>query len=149
VHGASSHPLMAHPTASTVNFPIGRPGPLVDDWDGFTATVLLEKTPTSVRIGTARWMKRSFDEWWGEARLSIPLPSEIPTERGAQRRVVDLPASPAPCTDDSWSVVSSPPPTSRSGHVAVWTGTEMLIWGGWTETLDHPTDRGGRYSPST
>jgi hypothetical protein len=35
-------------------------------------------------------------------------------------------------------------PTARSGHTAVWTGTEMIVWGGTPTTL-----AGGRYDPGT
>src|SRR5262245_40334051 len=33
-------------------------------------------------------------------------------------------------------------PTARELHTAVWTGSEMIIWGGFANT-------GGRYDPST
>ena len=39
------------------------------------------------------------------------------------------------------------PPPPRAGHTAVWTGEEMLIWGGYDG--DAFLDTGGRYSPST
>jgi hypothetical protein len=35
-------------------------------------------------------------------------------------------------------------PDSRELHTAVWTGTEMIVWGG-----DVNFDTGGRYNPST
>jgi N-acetylneuraminic acid mutarotase len=36
-------------------------------------------------------------------------------------------------------------PSARSHHTAVWTGTEMIIWGGATRTA---TNDGGRYNPA-
>src|SRR5206468_1310617 len=49
------------------------------------------------------------------------------------------------CSDDSWM------PTyaglaGRQNHVAVWTGSEMIVWGGW---IGGVTATGGRYNPST
>ncbi len=51
---------------------------------------------------------------------------------------------------DTWAVTISAAstPSPRSLHTAVWTGKEMIIWGG----LDHPSelhqlDTGGRYDP--
>jgi len=40
-------------------------------------------------------------------------------------------------------------PSSRSDFTAVWTGTEMIVWGGWTGVGDLVTDTGGRYDPAT
>jgi hypothetical protein len=31
---------------------------------------------------------------------------------------------------DSWRVLAEAPLAPRSGHVAVWTGREMIVWGG-------------------
>jgi N-acetylneuraminic acid mutarotase len=48
---------------------------------------------------------------------------------------------------DSWSSIQSfGAPTSRLSHVAVWTGEEMIIWGG-ASPID--TKTGGRYDPLT
>ncbi|MGE5209108.1 MAG: Kelch repeat-containing protein [Alphaproteobacteria bacterium] len=47
------------------------------------------------------------------------------------------------CTDDTWTATTAAnAPSARSNHTAVWTGTEMIIWGGNGNT-------GGRYNPST
>lgn len=42
-------------------------------------------------------------------------------------------------------------PTVRSHHTAVWTGSEMIVWGGddKTEMNFHPLNTGGRYNPVT
>ena len=50
------------------------------------------------------------------------------------------------CIDDTWTAVSGPPEI-RQWHTAVWTGSEMIIWGGYTVGIYFNT--GGRYSPST
>ncbi len=53
---------------------------------------------------------------------------------------------------DTWvatSLINAP--TKRQAHTAVWTGTEMIIWGG-TNSLDGPFtywNVGGRYNPTT
>jgi hypothetical protein len=48
-----------------------------------------------------------------------------------------------PCIDDTWIATSTTnAPDARYRHTAVWTGSEMIIWGGLGNT-------GGRYSPST
>ena len=52
-----------------------------------------------------------------------------------------------PCTDDTWTPTSTASaPAGRLGHTTVWTGSEMVVWGGFNPgTLN----TGGRYNPST
>jgi N-acetylneuraminic acid mutarotase len=46
---------------------------------------------------------------------------------------------------DAWTPVATPgAPAARSLHTAVWTGTEMIVWGGVGATI---LDSGGRYDP--
>ena len=54
-------------------------------------------------------------------------------------------------TGDSWTATNTfDAPSARDYHTAVWTGTEMIIWGG--EFGSQPPaslDTGGRYDPAT
>jgi N-acetylneuraminic acid mutarotase len=53
-----------------------------------------------------------------------------------------------PCTDDSWTATTTVnAPLGRSGHTAVWTGSEMIVWGG--DSASGALNTGGRYNPST
>ncbi len=49
---------------------------------------------------------------------------------------------------DSWVATSTGAnvPSARAGHSAVWTGSEMIVWGGTDGTM---SNTGGRYNPST
>jgi N-acetylneuraminic acid mutarotase len=52
------------------------------------------------------------------------------------------------CTDDTWTATSiASAPDGRFYHTAVWTGTEMIVWGGTDNSSFFNT--GGRYNPST
>jgi hypothetical protein len=52
------------------------------------------------------------------------------------------------CVDDTWTATSTTSaPAGRSTHTAVWTGSEMIVWGGWNGSTFF--DTGGRYNPST
>jgi len=78
-----------------------------------------------------------FDVWWGKERAAHVV--VLPT--------LDEPIAPvAPnavsCTDDTWSTIKSDIPDAMNAHTAVWTGTEMLVWGG----EDVPWDGGPYYS---
>ena len=49
---------------------------------------------------------------------------------------------------DSWTATSTTnAPAARDYHTAVWTGSEMIVWGGLGDSGDANT--GGRYNPST
>jgi len=48
------------------------------------------------------------------------------------------------CVDDTWTATNTTnAPSPREGHTAVWTGSEMLIWGG------SGLNTGGSYNPAT
>ena len=52
------------------------------------------------------------------------------------------------CADDTWTATAIAP-FKRDSHTAVWTGTEMIVWGGaYTGATVYP-DTGGKYNPST
>jgi N-acetylneuraminic acid mutarotase len=52
------------------------------------------------------------------------------------------------CIDDTWTPTSiTNPPTGRFDHTAVWTGTEMIVWGGGYDNTNLNT--GARYNPAT
>jgi N-acetylneuraminic acid mutarotase len=53
-----------------------------------------------------------------------------------------------PCTDDSWAPTCvTNAPDGRIYHSAVWTGTEMIVWGG--QNYPFVLNTGGRYNPGT
>jgi N-acetylneuraminic acid mutarotase len=61
-------------------------------------------------------------------------------------------------TNNTWRPVSTEnAPTPRFAHSAVWTGKEMLVWGGYTDShavysgghTDAQLNTGGRYDPSS
>ena len=76
--------------------------------------------------------------------------AEMPVTTAAARAHYTLPAITTPsggCVDDTWTTTSiTNAPESRSGHTGVWTGSEMIIWGGGNGLM---FNTGGRYNPST
>ncbi len=53
--------------------------------------------------------------------------------------------------DNSWTPINGPNPSfGRMYHTAVWTGSEMIVWGGLAgHVLYNETNNGGRYDPRT
>ena len=50
---------------------------------------------------------------------------------------------------DSWTATSTTnAPAGRASHTAVWTGSEMIVWGGVRSAAGY-LNTGGRYNPST
>jgi len=103
-----------------------------------------------IEASVARFPKRPFDEWWAGPRGSsegrVPgVPSPF------QYELPEPPRTPAGdgCTD-AWldTALSKVPPTPRSQETAVWTGSEMIVWGG-TNGYTTPMSTGGRYNPAT
>ena len=57
-------------------------------------------------------------------------------------------SAPLDCVNDTWTSTPLPSGISRRAlHTAVWTGSEMIIWGGWDNVA--PSNTGSRYNPST
>ena len=59
-------------------------------------------------------------------------------------------AGDTPCADQ-WTARTTitNAPTARSRHTAVWTGSEMIVWGGWGCNNHCILNTGGKYNPST
>ena len=98
------------------------------------------------------------------ARDSYPLTSrrvrsenQMPKLMAAASRSYTLPmiSDDAACSDDTWTATSTTnAPSARPGHTAVWTGSEMIVWGGYnlraaTQIDGSTLNTGGRYDPST
>src|SRR5262245_52271940 len=58
-------------------------------------------------------------------------------------------AGSATCTDQWGATINANAPSARSGHTAVWTGSEMIVWGGTDHYGYTVLNTGGRYNPST
>jgi N-acetylneuraminic acid mutarotase len=58
-----------------------------------------------------------------------------------------LPEISTDCADDTWSATTTVnAPDVRSLHTVVWTGSEMIVWGGYNPSI---LNTGARYDPAT
>src|SRR5882724_6527058 len=92
--------------------------------------------------GVAQNVPPAFAELWRgkQARgYSEPHGAQVPMTMAAATANYTLPAisdGASGCIDDSWTATSTTnAPTARYGHTAVWTGTEMIVWGGLDENF--------------
>ena len=86
-------------------------------------------------------------------RLQVGVNAEEQTaaRMAAARTSFTLPKilnGPNGCVDDTWTATStSSAPDNRFYHTAVWTGTEMIVWGGAFQNT--PLSTGARYNAAT
>jgi len=128
--------------AQLAALPLGALSPLREDADRFYVRSLLGRDAGRLRVATVEWRKATFAEWWaGERSRHAP---RLPPAASYRLPAVKTEA----CRDDAWSV---PPglalPDARSEHTAVWTGSEMIVWGG--GLAGAAVNTGGRYNPAT
>ena len=76
--------------------------------------------------------------------------NRAPYDMAAASASYSLPAisdRPGGCIDETWTATSiTNAPAARASHTAIWTGSEMIVWGGYGGSY---FNTGGRYNPST
>src|SRR5439155_5396713 len=100
--------------------------------------VLAERTLATV--GSLKEPSRARAEMQGPAAIATVTANYM-------LPVIALPSG--GCTDDTWTPTSvTNAPDARRWHTAVWTGSEMIVWGGISSSGSN-LNTGGRYNPST
>src|SRR5579884_425476 len=122
--------------------PAGVPSPLQEDETCYYATAILKVTNERLKLATVSWPKEPLESWLSRAEDRAPTSM---VAAGGGYRLPELPEG-ASCVENTWSATAAPP-DARSGHTAVWTGSEMIIWGGQSNSAS--LDTGGRYDPAT
>jgi hypothetical protein len=126
----------------------GETSDLIEERDSFVMRVVLSESKDSARVATYIVPKRSWDEWW---QLRAPgLREDQAKAVSSNAGQLPIPRSPEATCDlsDHWdNGVLDDLPSARWGHVAVWTGSEMVVWGG--SGNGGSLNTGGRYDPAT
>jgi N-acetylneuraminic acid mutarotase len=104
----------------------------VDGWNGEYGNITLNWNATGV------------------VPTPTPTPTATPTPTPTPSPTPSpTPTPPPPCLDDLWNPTSmTNAPSGRRFHTAVWTGSEMIVWGGQNQSGNAFRD-GARYNPST
>ncbi|PYT17130.1 MAG: hypothetical protein DMF51_03190, partial [Acidobacteria bacterium] len=134
----------------------GEVGRLVEGPEGFDIQVLLEASRDSLRLAAYTVEKRRWDDWWNGAsqgldETAVEAVAQVVETPAVQNLGARVPTGGSCVEDDTWvNEGLDDPPIQGSGHVAVWTGNEMLIWGGIFQNsaarYDPLTDTWGRLS---
>jgi N-acetylneuraminic acid mutarotase len=107
-------------------------------------SVLLER----LQFATAEGRQERLESWSAkEAQNQLP---NAMTAANANYTLPAISDQPGDCTDDTWTPTSlTNAPDGRTDHTAVWTGSEMIVWGGNRGGGFTGLNTGGRYNPST
>ena len=113
-------------------------------FDGTTwSTTSTTGDPSARRYLPMVWTGSRFLVWGGEnatngGDLASGVPSNV-LQDGARFDPIG----------NAWSAITnSGRPAGRSRHLEVWTGTQMVVWGGWDQNQNRLAT-GGRYTPSS
>ena len=144
----SAH-MSAHskrPTAGEYEIlPVGKVSPLQEDDAHYYAVAVMKKGKDRLKLATIAWLKEPLRSWLAKAETQVPV------TMAAVSANYTLPVTASPsggCTDDTWTPTSTTgAPAARRDHTAVWTGSEMIVWGGVSGS--GYSDTGGTYNPST
>ena len=124
--------------------PFATPSAPREDESGLTAVALLSRDDGRLTVLAARWEKRSFSDWWSETKSGQSL--DMTDQETASIAPTAIAA--APCSAGlSWTPTAlAGYPLPRTSATAVWSGSEMLVWGGqrYSQVL-----QGDRYNPAT
>jgi len=110
---------------------------LLANWYTYNQTLYEKKLGKN----NVSWLKKPLETWLAAAETQAR--NTIAAPMGNYRLPQTLEAG-ASCIDDTWTATPGSP-DNRFNHTAVWTGTEMIIWGGGFFGMN----TGGRYNPST
>jgi N-acetylneuraminic acid mutarotase len=109
----------------------GRYNPSTDRWTAISTT----GAPDARRFHTAVWTGSEMIVWGGYGNGSGGY-----LNTGSRYN---------PSTDRWTAISTTGAPDAREYHTAVWTGNEMIVWGGYTNISPNYLSTGGRYNPVT
>ncbi len=129
--------------------PVGQASELKESANELYVVSVVSRSDEQVTLASVTWPKQSVDQWWQSVQNDFPATAPDT----AAMPGFDLPqiAVTAPAADDTWLPTPSPL-SARENHTAVWTGSEMIVWGGFygiSNFTNYLSIVAGRYSPAT
>ena len=126
---------------------IGKLSPLQENEDGYYATAVISKGKDRLKLATIAWLKQPFDSWRAKAETQMPV--TMAAQVTADYRVPVIGSPSTECIANTWRPTFAGVPERRDLHTAVWTGSEMIVWGGYSTSIGGYLNTGGRYDPAT
>ena len=115
---------------------------LQEDETRYYATAVIEKAEDRLKLATVSWSKEPSESWLARAETDV---TKATTATDLNYALPEIPTG--GCIDDTWTATAGPP-EGRIDHTAVWTGSEMIVWGGEIPYVTRFAT-GSRYNPST
>jgi hypothetical protein len=141
--------MSAHSKGTTQQYrsiPVGVLSSLQEDESRYYATAVVKKTRDRLNLATVEWRKEPLEAWKAKAESQLPKVMAAVSPGYTLPTISDEANG---CTNDTWTATNDIP-TSGPGHTAVWTGSEMIVWGGSNDTIFMgDLNTGGKYNPST
>src|SRR6266446_2483269 len=124
--------------------------PLQEDDGHYYAVAVMKKGKDRLKLATVAWLKEPLRSWLAKAEAQVPVTMAavsvdymLPVISGQSDNSIPSVA----CAGDTWTPTSTTnAPAGRYRYTAVWTGSEMIVWGGYNGSY---LNTGGRYNPST
>ncbi len=136
--------------------PRGEVGPVRDHVDAYVVLMTLPSPAASLRFESYAIPKTTWDEWWPQVRddldegavRSVASDAELPAPGDpGDQSLADVQNAIASVPDDTWdNGILDDLPDARFDHTAVWTGSQMIVWGGFNGGV---LGTGDRYNPLT
>ena len=128
----------------------GQVSPLIERKDAFLRVAVEVASDERVEVFVQRFDRRSLDEWLDDAPTGRPSGAPDALDLATLEGDFTLPdladgIIQIVCPDDTWRGPLQPQPIGRSGHTAIWTGSEMIVWGG--TYINIQLDDGAIYDP--
>jgi N-acetylneuraminic acid mutarotase len=147
VKGSLPDPFYLTTTATAASVPTAQTSSVQEDDTQFYVVSVLEQSPDQLTVATVSWPKEPLDIWWQRVRSEMPVdPTPVALDR------FDLPQVAAPVAQDNTWKPTAAALSPRENHTAIWTGSEMIVWGGFynpSNFTDYAVTVAGRYNPAT
>jgi len=136
--GLQSRPYDSAESYETI--PTGKLSSLQEDESRYYVTAVIKKTNDHLKLATVSWLKKPLQSWLTKAENQFSTAMAVPAGKYTLPTILG-----GGCVEDTWTATAGPP-DGRTVHTAVWTGSEMIVWGGLGPDY---MKTGGRYNPST
>src|SRR5437773_10497775 len=124
--------------------------PLREDEGHYYAVAVTNKGKDRLKLATVAWLKEPLRSWLAKTEAQVPM-TMAAVSANYTLPVIGRPSNNSSplgtCTDDTWTATSTTSaPAARERHTAVWTGSEMIVWGGFNGSSVLNTGEIGRAS---
>ncbi len=134
---------------SGASFPSAHLSALQESETDFYVVSVVDQSASELTVASSHWPKEPMDVWWQRVRSQHAAVD--PVVASAEIHTLPQIAAPTAGEDDTWRPTTAPL-TARENHTAIWTGTEMIVWGGYfnpSNYSNYEVTVGSRYNPAT